>query len=169
MMIYSIICGGIFVIVTLAAGVGLLIYSSNTRKKAGQSSQWPAAPGTITVSEVKQSSTTDEDGAISFTYTPRVEYTYEVAGQSYTGSKVGFGAVLGHSSTGPAQAVTARYPVQAPVQVFYNPANPSEAVLERSAAGSVNATRIIGIVLLVIAVVSTCPLLIASLTTITNS
>jgi hypothetical protein len=169
MMVYLLLCGGIFVIVTLAAGIGLLLYSANTRKKAEGSAQWPSVPGTITTSEVKESSSTDEDGQISFTYTPHIEYTYDVAGQTYTGKKVSFGAVLGHGNAGPAQTAAARYPVQAPVQVFYNPANPADSVLERTPGGGNNATRIIGIVLIVISILSACPLLIMSLTTISNS
>jgi hypothetical protein len=58
-----------------------------------------------------------------------------VNNQAFYGTTI---AHVGRSFSSPAQAQTvlARYPLNAPVVVYYNPAKPSDAVLERKAPGS---------------------------------
>jgi hypothetical protein len=59
-----------------------------------------------------------------------------VNGQSFTGKQVAFGAVRGYNVPAQAQEQANRYPVNTAVWVFYNPQNPSEAVLERVKAAA---------------------------------
>jgi len=59
---------------------------------------------------------------------PRVEYEFTIAFHRYRGRRVNFAEVL----AGPdAVATVARYPVGAAVPVYYDPANPTESVIER--------------------------------------
>ena len=61
---------------------------------------------------------------------PVVQYSYQVGGQAYQGMKIAPGPEVG--GTG-ARKVVARYPAGAQVMVFYDPQNPSDAVLEKKA------------------------------------
>ncbi len=157
---FGLICGGFFLLLTLAAGIGLLTYSLSSKKKAGASQNWPAAPGTVIVSEVRQSSTSDDDGNIKVHYYPHIEYTYFAGGQSNTGKQVSFGGIRGYNNPAQAETTTGKYPVNCSVMVYYNPANPHEAVLERAAGSGSKTALTMAIILLVLSVLIACPLLI---------
>jgi hypothetical protein len=159
-LIFALLCGGFFLLLTLGGGIALILYSQNSKKKAGASLQWPGVDGSITDSEVRESVSTDEDGGTSISYYPHVEYTYTVAGQSYTSKQVAFGGVKGYNDRDRARADLAKYPPGARVQVFYNPQKPREAVLERVAGAGAKTAMIMGIILLVLSVLIACPLLI---------
>jgi hypothetical protein len=63
-----------------------------------------------------------------------VQYSYEVKGERYEGNRITPGLQWG--GTG-AEKVIDRYPVGARVTVYYDPKNPSEALLERNPPGYV--------------------------------
>lgn len=149
------VCGGLVLLAMLAGG-GYLIYSSiSNKKKAAASQSWPSAPGIITNLDVRRSTSTDSDGDTTITYTPVIEYDYDVIGQTYHGSRVAFGAVTGYSSQGKAQEALIPYAIGGTVTVYYNPDNPSEAVLEQKAK-STTLTLVIGIVLILLALCAGC-------------
>jgi uncharacterized SAM-binding protein YcdF (DUF218 family) len=157
---FGLLCGGFFFLLTLAGGAGLVWYSANSKKKAGASLQWPAAPAVITVSDVRQSTSTDEDGHTSYSYYPRVEYTYEVAGETRTSKQVAFGGVRGYNSPDRVRQDLEKYPAGAAVTAYYNPEKPSEAVLERIAGSGAKTAKIMGIILIVISACIACGLLV---------
>src|SRR5215216_1300350 len=95
------------------------------RRRMATVSQWPSTMGTVMMSRIEQRSTSD-----GYTDYPVVQYSYQVSGQPYQGTKLAPGPEVG--GTG-ARKVVGRYPAGAQVMVFYNPQNPSEAVLERKA------------------------------------
>jgi hypothetical protein len=157
---FGLICGGFFFLLTFVAGIVLTLISVNSKKKAGASQQWPNTPARISVSEVRQSTSTDDDGRTSSFYYPHIEYTYAVAGQTFTGKQIAFGGTQGYGTPGQASTLLAKYPANATVQVFYNPQKQSESVIERRAGGGAKATLVIGIILLIISMIIACPLLI---------
>jgi Protein of unknown function (DUF3592) len=82
--------------------------------------------GTINTSYLERRS----DGEGGSTNYPVVDYSYQVGGQNYQSRKYAPGPEMGGTGAG---KVVARYPAGAQVMVFYNPQNPSDAVLERKA------------------------------------
>ena len=68
-------------------------------------------------------------------YKPVIAYEYVVDGQSHHSQQISYGAVDSASMSSWAERIVARYPLGGQAQVFYNPANPSEAVLEHSGEG----------------------------------
>lgn len=156
---FGLICGGFFFILVFALGLGLLLFSMRSKHKAGESAHWPAAPGTITVSEVKESRSTDDDGNVSIYYYPRVEYTYFAGGQTHTGKQVSFGGTQGLANAAQAEPLLQNYPVNKNVMVYYNPQKPQEAVLERTVSKGSNTARIMGVILLVLSLLIFIPLL----------
>lgn len=97
-----------------------------TRRKMAAISGWPSTMGSIQNSFIDWRSDSDS-GRTAY---PVVQYSYQVGGQTYQSSKYAPGPAVG--GTG-ADKVVARYPAGTQVMVFYNPQNPSEAVLERKA------------------------------------
>jgi hypothetical protein len=151
--VIGIICGGFFLLLFGAIGILLIFKSVNDKKKVGASANWPSTTGSITRSSVAESVSTSNDDNITHYY-PQVTYTYQVAGTTFEGKHIMFGAVESGSHT-KAQATIALYPVGKSVSVYYNPADPKEAVLERQSKSS-NIMLILGIVFLVMALCTLC-------------
>ena len=66
----------------------------------------------------------------------------------FTGEKISFGLTEATARSARAEQTLQKYPVDKQVTVYYNPNNPSEAVLERRAGGGA-AGWVVGIVFLV--------------------
>jgi len=96
------------------------------RRKMAAVSQWPSTMGTVMMSRIEQRSSSEG----GYTDYPVIQYAYQIGGQAYQGYKLAPGPEVGGTGAG---KVVARYPSGAQVMVFYNPQNPSEAVLERKA------------------------------------
>ena len=113
----------VFVLIILnAIFLGIIFFM---RRRMATVSQWPSTMGSVTMSRVESRSSGD-----GYTNYPVVQYSYQVGGQAYQGTKLAPGPEVGGTGAG---KVVARYPAGAQVMVFYNPQNPSEAVLERKA------------------------------------
>jgi len=156
--VFGVICGAGVLILFLGIGAFLIYKSIQDRKKADASQSWPSAGGQIIEARVDRSMHTDSDGDTSYSYTPKVEYSYTVAGSSYQGKKISFGLAQGYNSAHKAQEIISRYPQGKQVMVCYDPSNPSDAVLERK-AGSFNTTMLLGIIFLVIGLCVGCLIL----------
>ncbi len=130
----------------LLLGGGLLFVGVRSMRAARASRAWPATQGTIVSSELFTSGR-----GKSRWYKAQISYTFTVSGQSYTGQRVFFGDSRS-SNMGREQKVVDRYQAGAPVEVFYDPQQPQEAVLERRTGGTNLTYLILGSVLLVFAV-----------------
>ena len=114
----------VFVLIILnAVFLGVIFFM---RRRMATVSQWPSTMGTVNSSYLERRSSS-EGGSTNY---PVVQYAYQVGGQSYQNSKLAPGPEVGGTGAG---KVVARYPIGAQVMVFYNPENPSDAVLERKA------------------------------------
>jgi hypothetical protein len=117
-----------FVMATFAAVGGLLAgIGWFTHRRAQASQAWPMVLGRVTHSGVRRS--TDSDGGTS--YEPDVRYMYDVGGRAFENRRLLFGGTLNSGSSRGAEKHAARYAAGSVVQVYYNPANPQDAVLER--------------------------------------
>lgn len=112
------------VILALVAAVLIAIGWINHRR-AQATLAWPASPGQVLAAVVGVQS--GENGP---TYFPRITYTYNVNGQTYQNDRLVIGGGIS-GNRGPAEQIVARYPAGSSVPVYFNPANPQEAVLER--------------------------------------
>ena len=99
----------------------------NTQRKMNAVKTWPSAMGTVTTSYLEHRRSSNNKGSVNY---PVVQYSYQVGGQRYEGSKIAPGMEVGGTGAG---KVVERYPAGAQVMVFYNPQNPSDAVLETKA------------------------------------
>jgi hypothetical protein len=117
----------IFMIIGL---VLLFIYFRNL-VKVRASQAWPTIQGIVIQSWVRKSSSTDDDGSVSYSYYPEVHYQYQVMGTEYQGNQIAFGPKVGGNRSR-AEKKIAKYPVGSSLTVYYQPDNPDIAVLERS-------------------------------------
>jgi len=97
------------------------------RRRMATVRRWPSTLGTVMTSRLETRSTSD-----GYTDYPFVQYSYQIGEQTYQGMKLAPGPEVGGTGAG---KVVAKYPAGAQVMIFYNPQNPSEAVLETKAPG----------------------------------
>ena len=143
-------------------GLGIMLIRKHTKskQKAAEALNWPTVLGIVTRSEIERRESSDEDGT-SYSYTPNIEYEYQVGGQNYSSKQVAFGGFSGTGSQKPAEKVVYKYPLNDSVSVYYNPANPHEAVLEQKLGSGAKGALIGGIILIVVSLLMGLPILIA--------
>lgn len=149
-----------FVVVALF----LARWSMKQKARVNASQNWPSTTGRILFSSVEQRRTSNARGGYSTSYYPVVRYDYTVNGQQYQGGTINFGQV-GLGSYNAVAQKAAQYPVGSMVQVYYNPENPADAVLDRAAPSS----RILGcVVIFIIVMLAGTGLFMLALTTFLN-
>ena len=97
------------------------------RRRMATVSQWPSTMGTVNASHLERRHSGSGSGSTNY---PVVQYSYQVNGQAYQSAKLAPGPDVGGTGAG---KLVERYPAGAQVMVFYNPQNPSDAVLEKKA------------------------------------
>lgn len=142
----------------IAAGACLLIFVGmvfgllRLRRRVEASKRWLKANGEILVSEVKlpQTHTSDDQDDARVV----VRYRYGVDAKTYEGDGIKIGAQTSMMRAF-AENLVARYPVGAEVDVYYDPRDPKDAVLEpheqRSGIVQLAITLVFGIVGIVLA------------------
>lgn len=124
----------LIIVVTLAIPVlsfGFVIWMiRRSGRKAHASEHWPTTSGRILTSEVSSHRSLNSSGTHTTIYEPKIVYEYVVNGQRYQSEQINFSMVAGMSGSGYASTLVGKYPEGSIVPVFYNPDNPSEAVLE---------------------------------------
>lgn len=116
-----------------AMGAAIFLWGRSYRVLDRSIGAWPKAPGVVVSSRYAASTGTTRDAngydVESTTYTPAVTFQYEVAGTTYTGTKV-TRASEGTSDGAKVKRIIDRYPAGAKVQVLVDPKDPATAYLE---------------------------------------
>lgn len=123
--------GALFAVVGLHA----ILYGWWSRTQARRSEYWFPAEGRVLNSQVEVRADTSSDSprtAID-TYWPRIEYEYQFQGETYRSDRIILVEV--NYPRKQAEALVARNPVGARVQVYVDPDHPRRAVLEKGLAG----------------------------------
>jgi len=149
-------CIGLFMLVFSVGGIYAIYQSIKTRQQVKQIQNWPSTMGRVIDSRVVHGGyDTDK---MRRNYVQHVEYEYTVGGVTYRNDQIAPGPRQAHPRRYQARNAANRYPIGATVTVFYNPANPQEAVLEQGTAAT-TVILIIGIALLGAAACLGCPLI----------
>ena len=132
----ALLFGGFFTLVMLLCGAGIVAVGLFALQRHRAAADWPRTPAQIETSAVVSERRFAEDGQGTLMYRPQISYRYSAPGGSYRGDKI---AVTGRLYPREEQArrAIARYPAGAMVVARYNPADASEAILERDGAGGV--------------------------------
>jgi hypothetical protein len=111
----------------IIAGCASLVWSATTIQKAGVTSTWPRTTGAVERSEL----TEEWHAKGGRTYTPHVIYRYQIDGIVYRGHVIQTGSEGLSYARDIADGIVARYGTGRVVDVFYDPSDPADAVLER--------------------------------------
>lgn len=120
----------------IAGGLAVLVIGIAIERRARISRRWPSAKGVILSSKILKELSISSNSAQGHhtvgdhQYKPEVAFEYTVFGMKYLSNKVSF-ADYSTNTTQHATEVTERYPEGKAVDVYYNPDNPEDAVLER--------------------------------------
>jgi hypothetical protein len=108
--------------------VGLLapVYLWRKERKRAASARWPTCPGRVL--ETKVAHRRGEEGDY---YEPLVTYEYAVGGRIYRGNRIGWTRGPYAPAAPAIERYLKRYRAGTPLDVYYNPAVPTEAVLDR--------------------------------------
>lgn len=118
----------------IAAGAVMSFLGVRQFMRAQASPTWPTVTGVVTISELGKH--VGNERATSTTYRADISYDYVANDRSYVNGAINF-ATVNSSDPAAARRLLKRYPVGKQVTVYYNPAEPQEAVLEPGpAAGS---------------------------------
>jgi hypothetical protein len=98
-------------------------------QQVNASLSWPQTTGEITASALSEESSGTYDSP-NRTYRANIRYRYKVGSRLLSGDKICVGGQLQLSLRGKAEAYLRQYPQGKSVTVYYNPRNPSDAVLE---------------------------------------
>jgi hypothetical protein len=118
---------GLFFIILGLIFIGLMMQGSI---KSVDSENWPSVQGAVLSSEIITRTEREPDSHFDdYYYTPKVSYNYTVNGNGHTSDRIAF-IVSEEVVKNEVQKIIDNYPVGKTVTVYYNPDNPSEAVLE---------------------------------------
>lgn len=117
----------IFAILMACVYLGLPIYEVYYRKKLRASLSWPQVTGTVSRTGVEVIKGGLYGGRF---FLARVIYHYEAYGVAHDGKRIGFNEVY-YRDKNEAQAALDRYPENSTVTVYFDPANPADAILAR--------------------------------------
>ena len=108
----------------IAIVIGAVPYIVQLRQglRADASKKWPTASGTVTSSALEQ--VADHKRR----YRAAVQYAYRAGGRDYQGGRVFWGGNEGRKKH--MTSVVETYPKGAKVRVYYDPGNPTDAVLD---------------------------------------
>jgi len=127
--LFVIFAAGILGIVVL----GFALRAARGWRQVGGSRHWPSTTGRVLAASVEASRRVGRSGV---SFYPAVMYEYYVDGQRYVGNRISFGTRMGTGVRSWVESQVERYPAGSEVEVFYNPTNPADAVLEHGAPGS---------------------------------
>jgi hypothetical protein len=134
--------------ILILAALGAGAFGVHDLVTATESVSWPTTQGTVMISKVVITRSTGGAGRVgmpgsrvggegssktSHVYTPEVVYEYTVGDRSYRNDRVAIAHVGDEEE---ANAIVARYPVDARVTVHYDPDDPGTSVLEAGTRSS---------------------------------
>ena len=126
----KILFSSLFSLMFVVVGAIIFGYAMRVARKAAQSLSWPTAEGEITRSAAVYQTELNETSGGTDTFKADTAYQYVVNARSYVSSRISMADFMTASTTGRAQSIAEQYPSKSRVEVFYNPSDPSEAVLE---------------------------------------
>jgi len=137
--------------VVLLSGVGMILGELYMVRWGICSKSWPSTTGTIIQSElVEEWSETFPLGGFDSYWMPKITYTYIVDGEKLQGNRINFSSSFSLQLS--AQRVVNRYPLNSKVKVYYNPRNPSDAVLKPGSTVGMYCLIIGGVALIILGV-----------------
>jgi hypothetical protein len=136
------------VLMVAAIGIAIFLLGFFQLRKSRAAASWPTALGTIQKAEMQVDRDTDPESTATLVL--RLEYRFQASGREYAGARIRFDETR-YPSSKAAQKALSQYPVGGQVQVFFDPQNPAECVLQKkNSAGFVFLA--VGAIIIIVAV-----------------
>ena len=140
--IFSMVILGISILAFVLIGIRLSKSAFAQLKTVTESKKWPFVQGSVVSSQVQEEthkSYNEETGKTTYysSYRPEIKFHYVVAGNTFTSSQRVIGKTPTYSDEGKAGAVIDKYPAGSLVNVYYDPDNPKNSVLEPGSIAAV--------------------------------
>jgi ribosomal protein L21E len=120
--------------VVAAGGFGLLtaLFGLALQRRASLARKWPVVPGTIKSSGLEQfmSAPSESSERSQLTFQSKVSFAYRFKGIEYVSEHASLSGTVSSTSKVLMQRYARKYPTGAKVQVYVNPLDPSDAVLD---------------------------------------
>jgi hypothetical protein len=114
-----------------AFGFVVMLFALAAQRQASRARKWPVVSGTIKMSDLEQYRAASSDGRRGpLMYRRQVSYTYAYNNASYTNVHASLTTNVASTSSWLVRQFTPVYQDGAAVQVYVNPANPSQATLD---------------------------------------
>ena len=140
-------------LIAFVLGAFLIWQGWRRQQSVKASMSWPYVQGRVIAASVRQVVERGDAETRDMTkYVPLVQYEYQVAGKTFQGNQLAF-QEKSYNSHKKAFALVAAFAAGSQVMVFFDPANPQNAVLERKAHGN-NIILVVGGILVLAAVAS---------------
>jgi hypothetical protein len=122
-------------VILISLGIFIFVaFGISNLKRDYQSLYWPFVSGVIRSATLEHSDFYSGPNASQHTFWPDISYDYQVAGVSYSSTRVSFGGLwqiyYNRSNKSQAARVLDHYPKGRQVSVFYDPSDPGIAILE---------------------------------------
>jgi len=118
-----------FILIGAAVFIGIILIATIVKLREQKiASKWPQTSGLVVQSKIEAREKRNMDGGTTTGNYPLVVYEYEIGEKKYTGKKISVGEEAPDFML---EETIAKYPAGITVPVYYNPANPRQAVLER--------------------------------------
>ncbi|WKA29751.1 DUF3592 domain-containing protein [Bradyrhizobium roseum] len=121
-----------FVVAMGAFGLLIALFGLALQRRASLARKWPVVPGTIRSSGLEQfmSAPSESSGRSQLTFQSKVSFAYRFKDIEYVSEHASLSGTVSSTSRALMQRFARKYPTGAKVQVYVNPLDPSDAVLE---------------------------------------
>ena len=109
--------------------VGTIWYFVYASQRAWAAEEWPVAEGRVLANRVDFSQSTDDDGDTVTSYVPVVTFEYPVGGRRYRSERLYLNERETFDMDSDARAFLYQYRPGTELEVYYNPADPSDAAV----------------------------------------
>lgn len=120
----------------MLAGIIFIVIGSNNIYRAYKTSSWPSVQGRIISSGIKSHSSTYTDTTTNSVrdetiYDAQINYNYVINGITYSNDDVKVGGTIGTNTKIWARELLNKYSQEKIVDIYYNPEDPFQSVLEK--------------------------------------
>jgi hypothetical protein len=121
-----------FVVAMSAFGFLIALFGLALHRQASLARKWPVVPGTIKSSGLEQfmSAPSESSERSQLTFQSKVSFAYRFKGIDYVSEHASLSGTVSSTSKVLMQRYARKYPTGAKVQVYVNPLDPSDAVLD---------------------------------------
>lgn len=127
---------GIVAIPFIIIAVVFVVAALRSRRQVSAAQDWPTVNGKVIYATVETRHSHSSHGGTTTSYYPKVTYEYTVNGQRYQNSRISFGLEVGLGNYNAVLRKVATYPINSTVQIYYDPNDPSQTVLEKNSPSS---------------------------------